>query len=53
MVALLNNATRMRLGQIGVRQTQNLIVTTRDLSWCVLCTTWLALSLTFTRFSYL
>jgi len=30
MVGLLNDATRMRPGQIGVRQTQNLMVTSRD-----------------------
>jgi len=32
MLALLYNATYMRLVQIGVRQTQNLPVTSRDVS---------------------
>jgi len=48
IVTLLNNATRMRPGQIRVRQTQNLMVTSRDWCWCVL-RTWLSLGLAFTR----
>jgi len=43
-VALINNADRMRPAQIGVRQTKNLIVTSRDWCWCVL-RTWLLLAL--------
>jgi len=52
MEALFSNATPMRPGQIWVRQTQNLTVTSGDLSWCVLCT-WLSIGLEFTRFRYL
>jgi len=47
MVALFNNAARMRPGQIWARQTQNLTATNRDVF------TWLSLGFAFTRFGYL